>query len=319
MRNRFLALAIVFFLSIALFSCESAKKPTSLEQNSLTQANLSGPKKRVGIFAFKNKSRYGQDKLTRAAVDILYTELEKSGIFDLYERADLAELEKEFDLIEAEKVNPLTAAEPGKLVGVQFVIIGSITQFGIKEEAIDYGLYKKKKEIAETTVDLRVVDITTGKVAYADSGSGTVERELKRFLGFGGRASFDETMADKALRSAMGQLISNLVKRVDELPWQGRVAEIDVSNGKQIAYLDAGRKSGMPLNAKLVVYRVMGKITHPETDAFLGYKTKRIGSALVFDWTGEDLSLAEFIPDSAKDKVQRGDIVVLEKDAGKAL
>jgi len=312
--KRIFSAFLVLSLAGILSACQGSKKEPELTTPSRSDVNLSGPKKRVGIFAFKNKSRYGQDKLTKAAVDILYSELEKSGLFELYERAELSELEKEFDLIESGKVNATSAAEPGKLVGVQAVLIGSITQFGIWEEAQDYLVYKKKTEIAEATVDIRVVDVTTGRIITADSGTGRAEREMEQTLGFGASGSYDETMADKALRAAIAQFINNVIQRLNEMPWQGRVADLGKQDAQDVIYVNAGRKSGMPMGSKLVIYKVTGKITDPETGAFLGYKTQKIGTAEVFDFTGEDLSIARVTSGAG---VSRGDIVVLEKDAGK--
>jgi curli biogenesis system outer membrane secretion channel CsgG len=307
-----LVLAAMF--AALVFSCADGKKePVVQETVKPAPQTLSGPKKRVGIFAFKNKSRYGQDRLTQAAVDILYSELEKSGLFELYERADLNELAKEYELIEAGNINPISAAEPGKLVGVQAVIIGSITQFGLWEEGKDYGVTKKKTEIAESTVDVRVVDVTTGKVITADSGTGRVERTMETTLGFGAKGGYDETMADKALRASIDKFIDNLIRRLDAMPWQGRVADVDNNASGQVIYVNAGQKSKMPMGAKLAVYKVAGKITDPDTGAFLGYKTSLIGQAEVFDFTGEDLSLARMTSGSGASK---GDIVKLARDAG---
>jgi len=309
-------LSILFAVCMtAAVSCSQSKKPAEVKENYQPGPKLAGPKKRVGIFAFKNKSRYGQDRLTQAAVDILYSELEKSGLFELYERADLAELEKEFDLIESGKVNATSAAEPGKLVGVQAVIIGSITQFGLMEQGKDYGAIKKKVEIAEATVDVRVVDVTTGKIITADSGTGRVEQETGTAFGFGSKASYDETMADKALRAAMDKFIDNLVRRLEEMPWEGKVADVDIKDGEEVLYINAGRKSGMPLGARLAVYKVTGKITDPDTGQFLGYKTARIGEAEVFDFAGEDVSLARM--EAGEGGAKKGDFVQLVKDAGK--
>jgi len=314
MMKKILRAILGLSLLALVFSCTESKKEPELTNPAQPALKLSGPKKRVGIFAFKNKSKYGQDKLTRAAVDILYSELEKSGLFELYERADLQELEKEFDLIESGKVNAASAAEPGKLVGVQAVIIGSITQFGQWEEGKDYGVYKKKTEIAEATVDVRVVEVTSGKIITADSGTGRTERETEQTLGFGAYGSYDETMADKALRAAMDQFINSLIQRINETPWQGRVADLDISKGQELIYVNAGRKSGMPNGSRLVIYQVTGKITDPETGAFLGYKTRKIGAAEVYEFTGEDVSIAKVVSGSG---VSKGDIVVLEQDAGK--
>ncbi len=305
---------LILGLAALIFSCANSKKEPEMTTPTRPVYKLSGPKKRVGIFAFKNKSRYGQDQLTQAALDILYSELEKSGLFELYERADLKELEKEFNLIESGKINPISAAEPGKLVGIQAVIIGSITQFGQWEEAKDYGVYKKKVQIAEATVDVRVVDVTTGKIITADSGTGRTEQETEQTLGFGSSASYDETMADKALRASIDQFIVSLIQRLQETPWEGRVADVDLINGQETVYVNAGRKSAMPIGSRLAILKVTGKITDPETGAFLGYKTRKIGSAEVYELTGEDLSKARVSSGGGSSK---GDIVVLEQDAGK--
>ncbi len=300
------------FLMLASGSCGS-KKPKVVTPTE-SGPELSGPKKRVGIFQFKNKSRYGQDKLSWAAVDIMYSELEKTGMFILYERADLAQLEKEFDLIESGKIALQTAAEPGRLTGLQAVVIGTISQFGIWEEAKDYGVYQKKTEIAESTVDVRVVDITSGRQIFAETGTGRTERELETVFGFGEKASFDETMADKALRSAISQFINNLVREVSALPWEGRVADVSHEGGREMVYVNAGRLSNMPLGARLVVYRVTGTLTDPVTQEFLGYKKKPLGTAEVVDYTGEDACIAHMISGKG---AARGDLVVMEKDSGK--
>lgn len=295
-------------LTLLLLGGCSTKKPVEQVQRLPEKPVLSGPKKRVGIFEFENKSRYGQNRLSNSAVDALYSELTKRDVFVLYERSALDQLGREFDLINAGMVNLDTAAEAGKLVGVQAVVVGTITQFGMWEEAKDIGVYKKKVEIAEATVDVRVVDVTTGRVIYADSGAGRTERELKTVFGFGQKASFDETMADKALRAAMDQFLDKLVAEIVKLPWQGYVMDVDNAGGSEVLYLNAGRTSGMPVGQKLIVKRVTGKLTDPVTGEFKGYKTQDLGSAEVYELSGEDVSLARLTSGSG---VKRGDMVTI--------
>jgi curli biogenesis system outer membrane secretion channel CsgG len=293
-------------MTVMIAAC-STKQPAQTTETAAKPPALSGPKKRVGIFEFENKSRYGKNRLSNSAVDVLYTDLQKAGAFVLYERSDLEELEKEFDLIDSGRVNLDTAAEAGKLVGVQAVIVGTISQFGMWEEAKDYGAYKKKIEIAESTVDVRVVDVATGRVIFADSGTGRTERELETVLGFGEKATFDETMADKALRAAMGQFMDRLISQVMALPWEGYVMDVEKVSGQEIIYINAGRMSGMPLGQFLVIKRVTGKLTDPVTGEFKGYKTVPMGTAEVYDLTGEDVSIARVVTGSG---VKRGDMVI---------
>jgi len=301
------SLVAVFCVALVFSACSSQKpEPKSVEIRDVPE--LSGPKKRVGIFEFENKSRYGKNRLSNSAVDALYTELQQADVFVLYERADLDELEKEFDLIDSGRVNLNTAAEAGRLVGVQAVVVGTISQFGIWEEAKDYGAYKKKLEIAEATVDIRVVDVTSGRIIYADTGTGRVEREMETVLGFGEKATYDETMADKALRAAMSKFIDNLVRTIMELPWEGYVMDVENVGGNEVLYINAGRLSGMETGTLVTVKRVTGKLTDPMTGEFKGYKTVPLGTAQVYELSGEDISIAKMISGSG---AKRGDMVVL--------
>jgi curli biogenesis system outer membrane secretion channel CsgG len=309
--SRWLAMILGFAGVLAISSCGGAKKPIEPAATPVIttrqEASLSGPKKRVGIFEFENKSRYGQGRLSAAATDVIYSELDKSGRFALYERSDLKQVEKEHKLVDAGKVNPASAARVGELTGIQAVVIGTITQFGLWEEAKDYGVYKKKVEIAEATVDVRVVDVTTGRVFFSDSGTGRTEQELTTVLGFGEKAGYDETMADKALRAAIAQFMGRMVKAVDGIPWEGRVADVDQAGGARV-YINAGRRSGMTVGRKIVVQKVEGQITNPVTNEFMGYKTRTLGEGKVEELSGEDLSIARM---NGNVEVKRGDLVLL--------
>jgi curli biogenesis system outer membrane secretion channel CsgG len=307
-----LAIALLFSGAGLLSSCGGAKKPVEPAAAPVLtpreEAKLTGPKKRVGVFEVENKSRYGQNRLSASATDALYSELDKIGRFALYERSRLDQLEKEQKLVEAGKVNPATAARMGELTGIQAAVIGTITQFGIHEEARDYGVYKKKMEIAEATIDVRVVDVNTGRVFFSDSGTGRDEQELKTVLGFGERATFDETLADKALRSAIARFMGRLVKAVDEIPWEGRVADVDHVAGAERVYINAGRRSGLSVGQRIVVQEIEGQITDPVTQEFMGYKTRTLGEGQVEELSGEDLSIARM---EGNPGVMRGDLVLL--------
>ncbi len=300
----------VLTAALVFSACATKKDERGDKPAPSPDSQLEGPKKRVGIFEFENKSRYGKNRLSNSAVDVLYSELAKSEAFVLYERSALDQLGREFHLIEEGRINMATAAEAGKLTGVQAVVVGTITQFGMWEEAKDYGVYKKKIEIAEATVDVRVVDVTTGRVIYADTGTGRTERELESVMGFGAKGTFDETMADKALRAAVTKFIDNLIREVRKLPWEGRVAGVEETARGEILYVNAGRLSGVPMGARLTVKEVTGELTDPVTGEFLGYKTRRLGAAEVYDFTGEDVSVARMIEGGGAEK---GDIVTLAR------
>ena len=57
------------------------QQATSVNETELVASKYTGPKRRIGVVEFENKSAYGQGRLGGAASDILVTELVKSGKF----------------------------------------------------------------------------------------------------------------------------------------------------------------------------------------------------------------------------------------------
>lgn len=251
-----------------------------------------GPKKRVAVLEFVNKSRYGRDKLGAQATDILITELVKSGLFIVVERERLNKILEEQKLEHTAAFDPATAARTGRVLGVNAVIIGSITKYGEREEGIEYLGYKKKIQTAECTVDIRIVETETARVLYADSGHGIHQHEIKEFMGMGQKADYDEVLADKALRAAISQFFNNVLNQISLVEWSGRIA--DVKGGQII--INAGRMTGLAIGDVLVVRALGEEVIDPETGVSLGRApgaTK--GEIQVTEFFGEDASICRII------------------------
>ena len=94
---------------------------------------LHGPKKRVGIVDFDNASHphgywgSSRDALAEAARDAATEALVKSGAFVVVEREQLAQVLKEQGLGMTGAISPQTAAKAGKLLGLQALVTGKIT------------------------------------------------------------------------------------------------------------------------------------------------------------------------------------------------
>ncbi|MCA9774001.1 MAG: hypothetical protein KC466_16395 [Myxococcales bacterium] len=290
-RARRAAGLIILVLGIFTFGAcaERTPAPSTGGPRPIGRIASKGPKKRVGIVEFENKSTYGRGRLGKSASDVLLTELAKTGEFIVVEREKVAALIREQDFGKSGAVNPATAAKAGQILGLQAILTGSITEYGEKTEGVDYGVYKKKVQQADCTVDLRVVDASTGQVLYADSGKGHYERELSEALGFGQRGGFDETMADNVLRSAIVQFMDNLIQQLSYLPWRGRIADV---KGTQI-YLNAGRKTGLQIGDVLDVAGLGDDIIDPDTGVSLGKAPgPSKGTIQVTGFFGEDGGIA---------------------------
>ncbi|MFA5779937.1 MAG: CsgG/HfaB family protein [Elusimicrobiota bacterium] len=252
------------------------------------------PKKKISVVEFENKTAYGQRRLGTAASDILLTELGKSQKFILIERAKLAQILEEQKLQSAGMYDANTVSQIGKLAGVDAIVIGVVSQFGVKTGGSDYLITASKQQVAECTVDIRVIEVETGKILYIDSGKGIAKSSKGSFLGMGTKGGYDETLEGESLRAAIAKFVDNIVYQVNARPWSCRVAEVDENN----IYLDAGKESNLKLGTKLVIFNQGKEIRSPDTGLVIGRTEEKVGELEVVDYFGENGSTAKVIKGS---------------------
>lgn len=287
---------LIIFLAITLFSCVPAvtikeEQAISVEPTPEVISEYTGPKRKVAVIDFENKTQYGARRLGTSASDILITELTKTGKFIMVEREKLNKLLQEQKLGMSGVVDPNTAAAVGRMLGLDAIITGSISQFGTKTMGSDFLITQSKEQVAEATVDIRVVEVETGLIIYADSGKGVSSQKTGSFLGMGTQASYAESIEGDALRAAIVKFVRNIVSQINKRPWSCRVAE--TSEGE--IYLDAGQESGLKLGTILTVYELGKEIRSPDTGMVIGRKQSEVGKIKVIDYFGDNGSIAILI------------------------
>jgi curli biogenesis system outer membrane secretion channel CsgG len=270
------------------------------------QVTHKGPKLRVGIVDFVNKSSYGAGRLGTSASDILTTELFKTGAFILVERAQLKQVLGEQALGQTGVVNAQTAAQAGKVLGLNALVTGSISQFGVSTGGADYGVYKQKVQTAKCAVDVRVVDAATGQLLFADSGKGEFERKAQEVLGMGTRAGYDETLGQEALRSAITKFMDNLVQKLQSVEWSGAVAMVSGTD----VYINAGRDVGLNPGDVLMVQTLGQEIIDPQTKVLLGRTRGAVKAELMVTEIDERFTIAKIRSGMG---IQVGDMVRIKK------
>jgi curli biogenesis system outer membrane secretion channel CsgG len=248
-----------------------------------------GPKKRVAVIRFQDKSAYGRGRLGGAVQDILTTELSKSGLFILISRGDDLDLVlDEQDFARTDIAKKETGPKSGEVLGLNAIVTGAVSQFGVKQKSATYLVGASKTQTAEATVDIRVVDATNGQVIFADSGTGIHEESSTRVLGIGGAKGYDETLEGKALRAAISKFIDNLIRRMEAIPWSGKVAAVDVDE----ITINAGQKTGLLMGDRLRVFGAGREVIDPDTKLSLGRKPgKEKGEIVVSGFFGEDAAV----------------------------
>lgn len=244
-------------------------------------------KRKVAIGRFSNETQYGKgifydkenDPMGKQALDILSSKLAASNKFILLERNDMSSLLKECQ--SGEK----SAAQ----IGADYMIIGSITQFGRKNTG-KQGLFTNTNvQEVEAAVDIRLVDVSTGLIVYSGEGKGEAQLTSKTTLGMGGKAGFDATLSDKAISEAIGQLVENIVNKCTDKPWQTYILSHD-SDGTIIA---GGASQGITVGDVFDVMTKGKKVKNPQTGIMIELPGKKIGTATVLS-TGGDTPETEY-------------------------
>ncbi len=267
-----------------------------------------GPKLRVGVVNFQNKTPSRVLGIGEAAADILGTILQKTDRFIVIPQQDIDSILAQQRMGASGVINPDTAAQMGQVLGLNAIVTGAVTAYSEAEEGTDYAVFKSKKQIARVTVDYRVVDTTTGVQIMADSGAGIYAKSASKVLGLGASAGYDSDLRDGALRDALEKTMVNMMKKLGARKWNGRIAQVDGEN----LYVNAGQKSGLTVGTKLKVFRPGKEIIDPVTKVKLGTTESAIGEAMVQqNDLGDSADLSIAVPTSGTG-FKSGDIVKLK-------
>lgn len=234
-------------------------------------------KRKVAIGRFSNETQYSKgvfydkenDPMRKQALDILSTKLAASGKFILLEREDL-------DVLVAE------AGSGMNKIGADYIILGSITEFGRKAEGENQVFSTTKTQTVEAGVSLRLVEAATGLIIYSDEAKGYAETTTKTTLGLGGTASYDATLSDKAISAALNQLVENIINKCMDQPWKSYI--LAVEDGSYI--ISGGASQGLVPGDKFIVYKKGSTVTNPQTGMKIELPGKLVGYVTVLQSAG---------------------------------
>ena len=182
----------------------------------VTQA-ASSDKPRIAVIEFKNKAdnQWWYHGGAEAAQDVFVTELVKSGKFRVVEREQLAALMQEKNLTLSGDVDPKSAVKIGKLLGVNYLLTGAVTEYGVTDKgAHGSGIgrlpgFSAGKRGFKAAMNARLIDTSTGEIVWADEASGEESSVKVSVGGFGGGVD-DDRMFDKVLKPVIQKLTASL-------------------------------------------------------------------------------------------------------------
>jgi curli biogenesis system outer membrane secretion channel CsgG len=173
---------------------------------------------------------WGNYDIGKGMADQVMGELLEEGSFRVVERKKLDTILAEQDFAHSDRADPGAAklSKLGKVLGVKYIITGSITKFGGEQKkqggsikGIGVGLGKAKTEV---TVTARMVDTTTGEVLLSAKGEGVSKKgggfafSKSGVGGYGQNSSdFKESAIGEAQEAACKALVAAIVAKKDRL------------------------------------------------------------------------------------------------------
>ncbi|SAL60169.1 lipoprotein [Caballeronia humi] len=215
-------------------------------------------KRKIAIGRFSNETRYGRtfvtdaslDPLGKQASDILASRLVASKQFLVFERPDIAKVAAEQSL-----------SKDSGLIGVDALILGSVTEFGRSTTGKAGFLSATKVQNAHAKVELRLVDVKTGYVFFSASGTGEASTESGEVAGFGSRADYDGSLNDKAISAAVSDVIGRMMTKLKERPWKSDILKADGAT----VYISGGALQGIKPGSTFRVYKAGESIQSGQT------------------------------------------------------
>ena len=230
------------FAAVAV--CVAAQPSTAAAQGAVQAeaeaAARPGLKRRVAVGRFTNSTPYGRlllspgqaDPVATQAGDMLVNALVASDHFFVFERSDLTALN-------AERV--LSEADGQALSGVDALLLGSVTQLGRRNEGKQGVLNSQRRQAVNATVEIRLVDVRTGRVFFTASGAGEATTETGEVAGFGSRAGYDSTLNDRAISAAIADTMTNIVNQLQQRAWFTDILRVSGST----VYVSGGPSQGL--------------------------------------------------------------------------
>ena len=292
--------------STVLFCTLLAAVPAQAQKKRVAVMNFDYATVQSGVAALFGTN---QD-IGKGIADILVDKLVNDGVYSVIERKQLEKIIAEQNFSNSDRADPNSAAKIARILGVDAIIVGSITQFGRDDKSTNvgggaatsalgrFGLggVKTTKSTAVCQITARMIDTSTAEILASVQGKGEETRNGTGILGSGGSYSgmaagaldmkasnFADTILGQAVNKATTEIAHGLDQKAASLPTapvkavtiDGLVA--DVSPDGTII-INVGTKGGVKKGDTLDVNRKVRDVRDPASGKVIRSVVDKVGT-----------------------------------------
>ena len=266
---------------------------------------------RLGVLEFQSKADGVTDRQAQIITDIFTRTLTTSKTISLFERVALQQIGEEQKLGMSGLVDESTAVEIGRIAGLQYILLGAVTELSQKASGGagylpvggfigSIGVGSGKHE-ARATLDVRVIDVTTSEIRLALSESGYSANSSQGFS-IGG-LTFAESEFGGLQARAIADAASRLGHAIKET-LGGEYTHVVAASDKEFT-IDAGSTMGVQEGTLYLVY-AEGKAILDMSNNIIGMEKIPLAVLKVRD-TAFGHSVCVLAPPSKGNLIRRGD------------
>lgn len=235
-------------------------------------------------------SWYGSLGPSQGVSDMLTTKLVQDGYYTVVERSRIEAILAEQNLGESGRIDASTAAQIGRILGVDAVVIGSITRFNLEEGRSGTSVLGVsvggRRGTAEVQLTARLVSTTTAEILAVAQGSGTGRQGgnsvsvLGLFTNSSDTSGADQILS-QAAEAAVIQLGEELNSQAPNLaalpPVTPSVTTLVADVTGNLVTLNRGNQDGFREGMVLSIERAVREVTDPATGEVIRTVTESVG------------------------------------------
>jgi hypothetical protein len=264
--------------------------PSSPTSASKRFESMGQPRKKIVILDFWNDTPIKQATIGSFAADEL-----RRSLYVTQRMIVPTDLRTEFgtrDFVQADRgngdqVRVAQLVREGRRLGVAVIGIGRIAKIVFRQRGDEVGLLRQTQSLAAADVELKLFDVAAGREILSIGKSGQAASNALISVEGENQQSNDyrTELTQLAVRDAVAQLVPDVIRSVEKLAWQGRIAKI--TGGKY--YINSGKGSGLIQGDILKVMTSGEEVYDPATGAYLGRAPGQLkGTIEIIDFLGAD-------------------------------